>query len=226
MGKRITGVLALLAGLGLTVFHAVKLAYQIPSNFTVDEKGAAFLVRLADKYDLHGLILAILFGVGVALWGLYRLVSPRRCRVAVTTPVGESAITFPKESSLESSSESPTEEETSPARGSEALICSFRTHLMGATFLGSGGKTGRTVLKEMDPGEPLMCRMVSDHQFPSSIGVFTLRGHLLGYLDDSFVRELERKYPNHRIAVAVDRITDREDTAFRCLLRVGVYEAC
>ena len=91
--------------------------------------------------------------------------------------------------------------------------------------MGSGGKTGRTVLHEMDPGEPLMCRMVSDHQFPSSIGVFTLRGHLLGYLDDSFVRELERKYPNHRIAVAVDRITDRDDTAFRCLLRVGVYEA-
>lgn len=221
MGKRITGVLALLAGLGLTVFHAVKLAYQIPSNFTVDGKGVAFLVRLADKYDLHGLILAILFGVGVVLGGLYRLISPRRCRVAVATPAGESSTT----SLTASSSELPTEEETSPVRGPEALICSFSTHLMGATFMGSGGKTGRTVLHEMDPGEPLMCRMVSDHQFPSSIGVFTLRGHLLGYLDDSCVRELERKYPNHRIAVAVDRITDRDDTAFRCLLRVGVYEA-
>ena len=223
MGKRIRGVFVVLAGLGLTVFHAVKMAYRIPSNFTVEGEGMAFLVNLVEKYDLRTFILAILFGVGLCLSGLYRLISPRKRRVSVAKPVGEGETVTPTE--FPSETVHPLDTETSPARGSEALICSFRTHLMGATFRGSNGKTGRAMLTEMDSSEPLMCRMVADHQFPSSIGVFTLRGQLLGYLDAAFVRELERKYPNHRISVAVDRITDREDTAFRCLLRVGVYES-
>jgi hypothetical protein len=217
MGKRIRGVFVLLAGLGLTVFHAVKMAYRIPSNFTVEGEGMTFLVNLVGKYDLRMFILAILFGVGLCLSGLYRLISPRMRRVSVVKPVGEGETVTP--------TELPPDTELLPTRGSEALICSFRTHLMGATFRGTGGKSGRTALSEMDPGEPLMCRRVSDHQFPSSIGVFTLQGHLLGYLDDAFVRELEGQYPNHRISVAIDRVTDRKDTVYRCLLRVGVYEA-
>ena len=223
MGKRIRGVFILLAGLGLTVFHAVKMAYRIPSNFTVEGEGMTFLVNLVGKYDLRMFILAVLFGVGLCLSGLYRLISPRMRRVPVAKPVGESETVIPTESPSETVHRSETE--TSPVGGTETLICSFRTHLMGATFRGSDGKTGRTMLTEMDAYEPLMCRMMAKHQFPSSIGVFTLRGQLLGYLDDAFVRELERKYPNHRISVAVDRITDHEDTAFRCLLRVGVYES-
>ena len=223
MGKRIRGVLILLMGLGLTVFHAVKLAYRIPSNFTAEGEGMVFLVNLVEKYDLQTFILAILVGVGLSLSGVYRLISPRMRRVAVAKPVGESeAVTL---TGSPSKSMRSSEAEDASARDGDALLCSFRTHLMGATFRGSNGKTGRTVLTEINPDEPLMCRMVGDHQFPYSIGVFTLHGQLLGYLDTAFVRELEEKYPNHRISVAVDRITDREDTAFRCLLRVGVYES-
>lgn len=221
MGKRIRGVLMLLVGLLLTVFHAVKLAYRIPSNFTAEGEGMVFLVNLVEKYDLQIFIPAILFGVCLSLSGVYRLISPRMRRVSVAKPVGENAsVTEPA-----SPTASTSETEASPDRSSEDLICSFRTHLMGATFKGANGKTGRAMLAELGSEEPLMCRMAADHQFPSSIGVYTLQGQLLGYLDDAFVRELEGKYPNHRISVAIDRMTDREDTAFRCLIRVGVYES-
>ena len=216
MGKRIRGVLILLMGLGVTVFHAVKLAYRIPSNFTAEGDGMAFLVNLVEKYNLQTFILVILFGVGLSLSGVYLLLIPRMRRVPFAKPLGESETVIP----LGSRSET----EASLARDADAFIGSFRTHLMGATFQASGGKTGRTMLTEMDPSEPLMCRLVTDHQFPS-IGVFTLHGQLLGYLDAAFMQELERKYPNHRISVAIDRMTDREDTAFRCLIRVGVYES-
>ena len=56
MGKRIGGVLALLIGLGITVFCAVRLAYRIPSNFTADGEGLDFLINIAVKYELRGYI--------------------------------------------------------------------------------------------------------------------------------------------------------------------------
>ena len=216
MGKRIGGVLALLIGLGITVFCAVRLAYRIPSNFTADGEGLDFLINIAVKYELRGYIVHMIPGIGIGLWGLCLLVSPRKHRVAIARPV----------SAEEASSAETAAPSAKVDRGRvETPTCILCTDLTGATFRGKDGKTGRALLADAAPGDFLLCRMVTDHQFSPSIGVFTLRGVLLGYLDAAFVRELCTRYPDHRISVTVDRITADPDVAFRCRLRVGVYAA-
>lgn len=222
MLKRISGVVVMIGGLLLTVLCAVALAYDIPANFTVSGKGMDALVELITKYDLRLHVLLISLGLTLVLSGMLLFLSPRKCRVAaqlaVTDLDGAAAA-----SSDGTSAEPAAEGETAEFPRSETAICILRTHLMGTTFHGVGGDDRQALLAKTEAGDILLCRAVPGHQFSETVGVYTVSGSLLGYLDTGFTRNIRDRYPNHRIGLTVEEIRGGQGVPYRCLLRVGVY---
>lgn len=219
MLKRVAGALALTAGIALTAVFAVKLAYAIPSNFTTQGEGLDMLVDLVERYSLRGFVLAILTGLALCLTALPLWLSPRKRRVAVAVPKTESE-TGTAEASVAGSE--PVEEADGEAPPVERVSCVLRTRLMGSTFRNRDGGSRRALLKGMTAGDILLCRSGELADSFELIGVYTLRGDQVGYLDRGFVRDLRSQYPGFRIGITVERMIGGTEP-HTCLLRVAVY---
>ncbi len=211
MGKRIWGALVLLGGLALTVLTAVALAFDIPANFTVDGEGAEKLVNLVVKYDLRNHILLIGLGLALILSSLVLLLSPRK--VKVKTPAA--------------AAETPAEiarEELTPEVGPR-LVQVYHTNLMGTGFANPGGRSRQQILRETRAGDVVACRTVvkRGEEETETVGVFTVKGEQMGFIDLSVLRAIRDSYPNHRIGVTIERISGGRGVPYTCGVRVGVY---
>lgn len=221
MMKRISGVLTLLIGLALTVLTAVALAFDIPSNFTVEGKGLEKLVDLVVKYGLRNHILLIGLGIALVLSAFILLLSPRK--IKVKTPAARAA-----ETSAEGD-EAPaeaTEEEATP-QAQPRLICSFRTNLMGTAFANPGGRSRQQILREIRAGDVVACRTVvkRGEEETETVGVFSVKGEQMGIIDVSVLRAIRDRYPNHRIGITVERVSGGHGVPYTCAVRLGVYRS-
>ena len=221
MGKRIWGVITLLAGLALTVLTAVALAYDIPSNFRVDGKGMEKLVNLVVKYGLRDHILLIGLGIALVLSAFILLLSPRK--IKVKTPAVQAAEA--RDEGTEALAEA-TEEEATP-QAQPRLICSFRTNLMGTAFANPGGRSRQQILREIRAGDVVACRTVvkRGEQETETVGVFSVKGEQMGIIDVSVLRAIRDRYPNHRIGITVERISGGHGVPYTCAVRLGVYRS-
>jgi hypothetical protein len=221
MGKRIWGVITLLAGLALTVLTAVALAYDIPSNFRVDGKGMEKLVDLVVKYGLRDHILLIGLGIALVLSAFILLLSPRK--IKVKTPAVQAAEA--RDEGAEALAEA-TEEEATP-QAQPRLICSFRTNLMGTAFANPGGRSRQQILREIRAGDVVACRTVvkRGEEETETVGVFSVKGEQMGIIDVSVLRAIRDRYPNHRIGITVERISGGHGVPYTCAVRLGVYRS-
>lgn len=221
MGKRIWGVITLLAGLALTVLTAVALAYDIPSNFRVDGKGMEKLVNLVVKYGLRDHILLIGLGIALVLSAFILLLSPRK--IKVKTPAVQAAEA--RDEGTEALAEA-TEEEATP-QAQPRLICSFRTNLMGTAFANPGGRSRQQILREIRAGDVVACRTVvkRGEEETETVGVFSVKGEQMGIIDVSVLRAIRDRYPNHRIGITVERISGGHGVPYTCAVRLGVYRS-
>jgi hypothetical protein len=221
MGKRIWGVITLLAGLALTVLTAVALAYDIPSNFRVDGKGMEKLVDLVVKYGLRDHILLIGLGIALVLSAFILLLSPRK--IKVKTPAVQAAEA--RDEGTEALAEA-TEEEATP-QAQPRLICSFRTNLMGTAFANPGGRSRQQILREIRAGDVVACRTVvkRGEEETETVGVFSVKGEQMGIIDVSVLRAIRDRYPNHRIGITVERISGGHGVPYTCAVRLGVYRS-
>ena len=242
--KRIFGGLLLPGGLGLTVLTAIAMAYDIHRNFTVSGKGLDALVELIVKYELKNYILLICLGVTVALSSLALFLSPRRIRVAAPVVVGtdgtnetEAATAAdPSDGTLEiaaASGETPEEEtavpdgDTPAPKPSPRLVGTYYTHLMGTGLANPGGRDRQRILSELRAGDVAMCRTVvkAAPGETETVGVFTVRGEQVGFIDLSVLRAVRLEYPDHRIGVTIERVSGGHGRPYTCAVRVGVYGA-
>lgn len=221
MGKRIWGVITLLAGLALTVLTAVALAYDIPSNFRVDGMGMEKLVNLVVKYGLRDHILLIGLGLALVLSAFILLLSPRK--IKVKTPAAQAAEAH--DEGTEAPAEA-TEEEATP-QAQPRLICSFRTNLMGTAFANPGGRSRQQILREIRAGDVVACRTVvkRGEEETETVGVFSVKGEQMGIIDVSVLRAIRDRYPNHRIGITVERISGGHGVPYTCAVRLGVYRS-
>lgn len=221
MGKRIWGVITLLAGLALTVLTAVALAYDIPSNFRVEGKGMEKLVNLVVKYGLRDHILLIGLGIALVLSAFILLLSPRK--IKVKTPAVQAAEA--RDEGTEALAEATEEEATPPAQ--PRLICSFRTNLMGTAFANPGGRSRQQILREIRAGDVVACRTVvkRGEEETETVGVFSVKGEQMGIIDVSVLRAIRDRYPNHRIGITVERISGGHGVPYTCAVRLGVYRS-
>lgn len=219
MMKRISGVLTLLIGLALTVLTAVALAFDIPSNFTVEGKGLEKLVDLVVKYGLRDHILLIGLGIALVLSAFILLLSPRKVKV----PAAKAAETSAEGD--EAPAETAEEETAPPAQ--PRLICSFRTNLMGTAFANPGGRSRQQVLREIRAGDVVACRTVvkRGEEETETVGVFSVKGEQMGTIDVAVLRAIRDRYPNHRIGITVERVSGGRGVPYTCAVRLGVYRS-
>lgn len=222
MAKRILGVLSLLTGLLLVGFISYDMAYAIPSNFSVEGEGLEWLVALVRKYQLREHILAISLGLVLLLSGVTAFLSPRRRRIPVR--VGAVGTEKAAAGASRGTESAPAEAQPEGETSSSELTCILRTRLMGTAFLNPDSTSRQELLAHSSVGDVLVCRTMKQHrQFDDAVGVFTVKGAQLGYLDAAFVRELRTRYPNHRIGVRVERITGGAGLPYACDVRIGIY---
>ena len=221
MFKRIVGVILLVGGLLSTVLSAVTLAFAIPSNFTVSGKGLEKLVNLVVKYDLRNHVLFISLGLVFILSALVLLLSPRR--IKVRTAVAATADTAAD--AAETSSEA-TGEETAP-EAMPRLVQVYHTNLMGTGFANPGGRSRQLILRETRAGDVVACRTVvkRGEDETETVGVFTVKGEQMGFIDLSILRAIRDSYPNHRIGVTIERVSGGRGVPYTCGVRVGVYQS-
>ena len=237
MFKRIFGGLLLPVGLGLTVLTAIAMAYDIPRNFTVSGKGLDALVELIVKYELKNHILLICLGVTVALSSLSLFLSPRRICVAAPVVVGTDGTNETEAATAADPSDDtpaiaaavgePPDGDTSTPKPSPRLVGTYYTHLMGTGLANPGGRDRQRILSELRAGDVAMCRTVvkAAPGETETVGVFTVRGEQVGFIDLSVLRAVRLEYPDHRIGVTIERVSGGFGRPYTCAVRVGVYGA-
>jgi hypothetical protein len=219
--KRIVGVILLVGGLLSTVLSAVTLAFAIPSNFTVSGKGLEKLVNLVVKYDLRNHVLFISLGLVFILSALVLLLSPRRIKVRTAVPTAEDTVS-------DTAAESSSEEIGEPApEAMPRLVQVYHTNLMGTGLANPGGRSRQMILRETRAGDVVACRTVvkRGEDETETVGVFTVKGEQMGFIDLSILRAIRDSYPNHRIGVTIERIRGGRGVPYTCGVRVGVYRS-
>ncbi len=217
MVKRIWGAIVLLAGLILTVWRSVEIAYAIPSNFTLEGKGLDAIVNLVTRYHLRELLLLVGLGVGMVLSSAVLLLSPRRVKVkdGLSAPVA-----VPSEGK-----DLPVMEAEPAVTAAPRLVRVYHTDLMGTAFANTGGRSRQLILSETRAGDVVACRTVvkRGEDETETVGVFTVKGEQMGVIDLSILRAIREEYPNHRIGVTVEKISGGRGVPYTCGVRLGVY---
>ena len=221
MFKRIVGVILLVGGLLSTVLSAVTLAFAIPSNFTVSGKGLEKLVNLVVKYDLRNHVLFISLGLVFILSALVLLLAPRRIKVRTAVAATADSAADAAETPLDATEEEPALE-TMPR-----LVQVYHTNLMGTGLANPGGRSRQMILRETRAGDVVACRTVvkRGEDETETVGVFTVKGEQMGFIDLSILRAIRDSYPNHRIGVTIERISGGRGVPYTCGVRVGVYRS-
>ena len=226
MFKRISGAAVAVLGLVIVIIASGRLAYAIPANFTTNGTGVDMLVDLAERYALRGHIVSILAGLALCLSALPLLLSPRKRRVAVVVPSAEPIAAMADGDAPIPQPEAFALQPAAPIEGelvsNETVSRILRAKLMGSTFRNPDGVSRRTLLAGIAAGDILLCRTEETGSVGEIIGVYTLRGECLGFLDSGFVRDLRARYPGFRIGITVERVLGGE-LPHSCLLRVAVY---
>ena len=104
-----------------------------------------------------------------------------------------------------------------------AVECYLHTRLLGTTFANPDGSSRQSLLAGTTEGDVLVCRTLSQREAVETVGIFTIRGRQLGYLDTSFVRLIREQYPNRRIGVCVEQVKGGQGLPYTCDLRVTVF---
>ncbi|MBP3667502.1 MAG: hypothetical protein J6K29_10710 [Clostridia bacterium] len=217
MAKRIWGSIVLLAGLLLTVWRTVTIAYAIPANFTVEGKGLDAIVNLVTRYHLREPLLLVGLGVGMVLSAAVLLLSPRKVKVkgGLSAP-----ITVPSDGQ-----DLPVTETEPAVTAAPRLVRVYHTDLMGTAFANAGGRSRQLILSEIRAGDVVACRTVvkRSEDETETVGVFTVKGEQMGVIDLSVLRAIRDEYPNHRIGVTVEKISGGRGVPYTCAVRLGVY---
>ena len=220
MGKRIWGAVVLLGGLALTIWVAVTMAYDIPANFSVEGTGVEALVELVTKYDLRNHILLLGLGLAITLSSPVLFLSPRRIKVkeGATAPA-EAVDTDPAEAAV-------TPEGEPAPRPKPRLVQVYHTDLLGTAFANAGGRSRQQILRETRAGDVVACRTVvkRGEDETETVGIFTVKGEQMGFIDLSILRAIRDTYPNHRIGVTIERVSGGHGVPYTCAVRVGVYQ--
>lgn len=113
---------------------------------------------------------------------------------------------------------------TPEVRTSAHPIRVFRSQIVGATIRGAGRRSRQQVLATLSVGDLLICRSLPRTDDGTAIGLFTMNGEQVGYLDRALVREIKTLYPGHRIGTTVERIHGGRGIPYTGELRVAVYK--
>lgn len=128
----------------------------------------------------------------------------------------ESAVPLPREESDSSDAVA-----SSPLEGRPVRV--YRSRLQGATLHGGGKRSRRQVLATLSVGDRLLFRNLPREDDETAVGVLTLSGEQIGYLDRGLVREINERYPGHRIGIMVESVRGGQGLAYEGELRVVVY---
>lgn len=221
------GLISLLAGI-LFAVHA--LAERPPLD------AGKPLVVLVRYYDLRGEILLGILGLTLLLAATALLLSPYRRWVAISPPQGAEVpadastadiVADIADTAVQAGDGSPAEKQEGKLSSEPATephpVCHLRTRLMGSTFCNTDGASRQHALGQIQAGDILVCRSPEDERTAETVGVFTVGGCQLGFLDAAFLRFLRGRYPGCRIGVEVERVCGGGKLPYICDLKVAVY---
>lgn len=113
---------------------------------------------------------------------------------------------------------------TPEAQTSARPIRVYRSQVQGATIRGAGRRSRQQVLATLSVGDLLICRSLPRTDDGTAIGLFTMNGEQVGYLDRALVREIKALYPGHRIGTTVETVRGGRGLPYTGELRVTVYD--
>ncbi len=225
MKTRIQGAVCGLLGIGAVTAGVLSAAGALKRLPPPDE-GKVF-VALIRYYGLRDEILLAFLGVALLLAAAAFLLSPRRRWVAIAE---EQAPGMTSEKADAEDTASPSEDkpgEISHTPAEPRLVCYLRTRLMGSVFCNSDGSSRQRALGQINAGDILICRSPGERSTADTdaetVGVFTVSGCCLGFLDAAFLRSLRSRYPGCRIGVEVERVCGGGKLPYICDLKVAVY---
>ena len=223
MLKRILGILSLFFGSVLTVWMVVMVVLAVPKNFEAEAKGLALLVELIAEHKLRSYFLLLSVGLSLIFTAVPLFLAPRKKKVAVSDEdfarlrEDEAADAFGAENGVRSLDADSSE--------SADLICVFRSRVMATSFCNPGGRNRQWILREAKVGDVVTCRSVgkSFYDEVDTVGIFSVKGELMGLMDTSLFYTICKQYPNHRMGIIVERISGGRGIPYDCHIRVSIY---
>lgn len=243
MKKRI--VAALLTAFGvLSVAGAVLWGlFAVKSKPSLDIIGGANWAFILRYYNLYGAILLLAVGGGLLLAA--RIL----CLVRRKRPNGRADAGASRREEQDDSGEPPGEPLPDASDGSADPAASekadnpaavppsdvpptspvtepvrvYHSRIMGATVVGNRGRNRQQVLASLLAGDMLVCRSSPRADDAAAIGLFTVSGEQVGYLDSNLVGEIKVRYPHHRIGAILETVRGGNGSPLTGEIRVTVY---
>ena len=226
MKARIRGMVC--GGLGLMLIASVVWLFTLALRDHPAPEAGASLVALVHHYGLRDEILLGCLGVALLPAAGAMLLSPRRRWVAMSAErpgVTAADVTAADVTAAEKACREELAESADASAGPR-LVCYLRTHLMGSVFRNPDGSSRQEALGQVSAGDVLVCRAPGGrtaHTSAETVGVFTVSGCCLGFLDAAFLGSLRDRYPGCRIGVEVESVSGGGNLPYTCDLRVAVY---
>ena len=218
MKTRIQGAACGLLGIGAVMQGVLSIVGQL-RRLPSPDQGMTF-VAVIRYYSLRNEILFLCLGLALLLAAAAFLLSPRRRWVAMDE---EPAVGGTETAHAEDEAENG-QEEASHTPSEPRLVCYLRTRLMGSAFSNADGSSRQSALGQLHAGDVLVCRSGGEGSVTAeTVGVFSVSGCCLGFLDAAFLRTLRDRYPGCRIGVEVERICGGGNLTYTCDLKVAVY---
>ena len=217
MKKRVWGVICILLGLAVAVpgaLSAVNSMNRLPP-LNDNHVGGTGIVAQVRYYGLRWEVLLVALGGVLLLTAAVLFLMPRSRRVPVDVTQNDASAPLPGQ---EEAAKTVPQTSASPT-----VECYLRTQLMGTAFINADGSSRQSILKDTAAGDVVVCRTISHRYEPDAIGVFTVNGRQLGYLDAAFIRTVRDRYPNRQIGVCVERINGGNGLPYTCDVRVAVF---
>lgn len=103
------------------------------------------------------------------------------------------------------------------------VIAEFDKRAYGCNALNSDGTSRASYVAKLKKGEDLFFKPAPTKEYPDTIGVFTKKGHQIGFLHYTFVNELRGTYRNNKASAIVAEV-EGSGQGLSVLMRIKIYK--
>ncbi len=207
-------IAGILLGLGV-ILTGLGVAYII-ARISSDLSWSTVLYELSVGGGLRENLRHVAVGLALILAAIILFLLPRRRKAHAPTD----ADGFPDRT------EHTVLDSRNGNHGAPAPVAPLRTYharVMGTTFVSGKAHDRQAVIGSLTVGDMVLCRTHTMEDGRETVGLYTVGGDSIGFLDAAVLRDIRETYAHHQIGVQIERIDGGHGLPYTCRVAVTVY---
>lgn len=99
----------------------------------------------------------------------------------------------------------------------------FHTKVVGVTYKNDNGSDRQKIISKCKAGQDVIFKPTPSKEYPEAVGVFTVKGEQLGYLNAELAHDLIHTYPNNQMQATITTITGGNGKNYGCNIHIHIF---